>query len=80
MAIPTATNRENPVSLPSKEALKLDEFSELLKLALSNGDLLTGRLFCAQLFDLDTRPSLRPASLFCRRAEILVKRSQFHRI
>jgi hypothetical protein len=32
----------------------LDEFPELEK-ALRDGDLLTGRLFCAQLFDCDGR-------------------------
>jgi hypothetical protein len=33
---------------------RLDEFPELEK-ALRDGDLLTGRLFCAQLFDCDGR-------------------------
>ncbi len=72
MATSTASNRENPVSLPGKQSGHKLEFSELLKQALSNGDLLTGRLFSAQLFDLDTRPSLRPDS-HSRRMEILVK-------
>jgi hypothetical protein len=33
---------------------RLDEFPELEK-ALREGDLLTGRLFCAQLFACDVR-------------------------
>ena len=37
---------------------RLDEFPELV-VALRDGDLLTGRLFCAQLFDLDSRQSTR---------------------
>jgi hypothetical protein len=36
---------------------RLDEFPELGK-ALHDGDLLTGRLFCAQLFHFDERQSL----------------------
>jgi len=36
---------------------RLDAFPELEK-ALRNGDLLTGRLFCAQLFHFDERRSL----------------------
>jgi hypothetical protein len=37
---------------------RLGEFPELGK-ALHDGDLLTGRLFCAQLFHFDERQSLR---------------------
>jgi hypothetical protein len=37
---------------------RLDEFPELEK-ALRDGDLLTGRLLCAQLFHFDGRQSLR---------------------
>jgi hypothetical protein len=37
---------------------RLDEFPELEK-ALRDGDLLTGRLFCAQLFPFNERRSLR---------------------
>lgn len=33
---------------------RLDEFPELAQ-ALRDGDVLTGRLFCAQLFNLDLR-------------------------
>jgi hypothetical protein len=36
---------------------RLDEFPEL-KQALRDGDLLTGRLFCAQLFHFDQQQSL----------------------
>jgi hypothetical protein len=35
---------------------RLDEFPDLLQ-ALRDGDLLTGRLFCAHLFNLDGRLS-----------------------
>ena len=35
-----------------KTVRRLDEFPELEK-ALRDGDLLTGRLFCAQLFGFD---------------------------
>ena len=37
---------------------RLDEFPELVE-ALRNGDLLTGRLRCAQLFDFDAGESSR---------------------
>ena len=39
---------------PDKIVHRLDEFPELLQ-ALRDGDVLTGRLFCAQLFSLDER-------------------------
>jgi len=35
-----------------KTVRRLDDFPELLH-ALRDGDLLTGRIFCAQLFDRD---------------------------
>jgi hypothetical protein len=35
---------------------RLDEFPDLLQ-ALRDGDLLAGRLFCAQLFNLNARRS-----------------------
>ena len=55
-----------PRSLPDGDKIvrRLDLFPELLQ-ALRDGDLLTGRLFCAQLFDFDARRSFRvrePAS------------------
>jgi|SRR5438552_5435459 len=53
--MPTSTNKrvENPASLHAdKIVCRLDAFPELIQ-ALHDGDLLTGRLFCAQLFDLD---------------------------
>jgi hypothetical protein len=37
---------------------RLDGFPELEK-ALRDGDLVTGRLFCVQLFQFDERQSLR---------------------
>lgn len=46
MLIPTGTNSENQID---KTVRRLDDFPELLH-ALRDGDLLTGRLFCAQLF------------------------------
>lgn len=47
MSIPNGTNSESPID---KIVRRLDDFPELLH-ALRDGDLLTGRLFCAQLFD-----------------------------
>jgi hypothetical protein len=47
MLIPTGMNSENQIE---KTVRRLDDFPELLH-ALRDGDLLTGRLFCAQLFD-----------------------------
>jgi hypothetical protein len=47
MLIPTGTNSENQID---KTVRRLDDFPELLH-ALRDGDLLTGRLFCARLFD-----------------------------
>jgi paraquat-inducible protein B len=41
-----------------KTVRRLDEFPELEK-ALRDGDLLTGRLCCAQLFDIDAGESSR---------------------
>jgi hypothetical protein len=40
--------------LDNKIVRRLDEFPELVQ-ALRDGDLVTGRLFCAQLFDCDGR-------------------------
>jgi hypothetical protein len=45
----TVTNIENR---NDKTVRRLDAFPELLH-ALRDGDLQTGRLFCAQLFDCD---------------------------
>lgn len=47
MLTPTGMNSENQID---KTVRRLDDFPELLH-ALRDGDLLTGRLFCAQLFD-----------------------------
>jgi len=52
MATPTRIQGENPIFLHGdgeKIVFKLDFFPELIQ-ALRDGDLLTGRLFCAQLF------------------------------
>jgi len=52
MATPTRIQCENPIFLHGdgeKIVFKLDFFPELIQ-ALRDGDVLTGRLFCAQLF------------------------------
>jgi len=50
-----STNGTKPVPLHTdKLVLRLDLFPELVQ-ALHDGDLLTGRLFCARLFNLDER-------------------------
>jgi len=49
MSTPTAKNGETRID---KTVRRLDDFPELLH-ALRDGDLQTGRLFCAQLFDGD---------------------------
>jgi len=38
---------------------RLEDFPELTE-ALRDGDLLTARMFCAQLFDLDSRSNSHP--------------------
>ena len=49
------TNGTKPVPLHSDKIVwRLDEFPELMQ-ALRDSDLLTGRLFCARLFNLDER-------------------------
>ncbi len=49
MATPTA---ENPVFVRGDKIVRrLDDFPELMQ-ALRRGDLMTGRLICAQVFDL----------------------------
>ncbi len=59
MATLTGVKSANPVLLHGDKIVRrLDEFPELLQ-ALRDGDLLTGRLFCAQLFGFDARRSLR---------------------
>jgi hypothetical protein len=45
----TGTNGENQTD---KTVRRLDDFPELLH-ALRDGDVLTGLLFCAQMFDCD---------------------------
>ena len=53
---------DNRVPLSTDKIVRrLDEFPELLH-ALRDGDLLTGRLFCAQLFNFDGHQNLRLAA------------------
>jgi hypothetical protein len=55
----TSVGVENPRSLHSDRTVrKLDAFPELVQ-ALRDGDLLTARLFCARLFNLDERQDAR---------------------
>ena len=59
MPTSTSVRVENPVShYGDKIVRRVDGFPELL-LALRDGDRLSGRLFCAQLFDFDARQSVR---------------------
>jgi hypothetical protein len=67
-----------PRSLPDGDKIvrRLDLFPELLQ-ALRDGDLLTGRLFCAQLFDFDTgRSSLRAELAYSLVPRVRVNPSQ----
>ena len=53
MATASVRISENPVALRTDKIVRrLDEFPELLQ-ALRDCDLLTARLFCAQLFNLN---------------------------
>jgi hypothetical protein len=53
MATATSAKVDNQVPLHTgKIVRRLDDFPELLQ-ALNDGDLLTVRSFCAQLFDCD---------------------------
>ena len=55
MATRTGVRSANADSVyGDKIVRRLDNFPELLQ-ALRDGDLLTGRLFCAQLFGFDRR-------------------------
>jgi hypothetical protein len=55
MATPSVKIDEHPVSLHTdKTVRRLDLFPELLQ-ALRDGDVLTGRLFRAELFDCDAQ-------------------------
>ena len=51
MSTPNGNHGENRTD---KTVRRLDDFPELLH-ALRNGDLQTGRLFCARLFGCDGR-------------------------
>jgi hypothetical protein len=56
MMTPNGNKIEQPASSKSQEAGRMvDDFPEFLLESLQGGDLLTGRLFCAQIFDLDAR-------------------------
>jgi len=46
----TTLTRENALATNGKIVRRLDDFPELMQ-ALRGGDLLTGRLVCAQLFN-----------------------------
>ena len=53
MATATTAKADNQVPLHTDTIVRrLDLFPELLQ-ALRDGDLLAGRLFCAELFDCD---------------------------
>lgn len=55
---PNGNKIEQPASSKSQEAGRMvDDFPEFLLESLQGGDLLTGRLFCAQIFDRDARHS-----------------------
>jgi hypothetical protein len=57
MAMASGRIDENPVPLQNEKIVRrLDAFPELLQ-ALRDCDLLTARLFCAQLFNLDSQQS-----------------------
>ena len=54
MSTPTGTNGESSID---QIVRRLDDFPELMQ-ALRDADLLTGRLFCAQVFqDFEARQS-----------------------
>jgi hypothetical protein len=58
MEAPSVRNGEYPIPLHTETIVRrLDLFPELVR-ALHDGDLLTGRLFCAKLFDCDARRNL----------------------
>ncbi len=61
MATTSAKIDEHPISLHTDKIVRsLDLFPELVQ-ALRDGDVLTGRLFCAQLFDCELTPTLQAA-------------------
>lgn len=54
---------EHPIPLHSDKIVRrLEDFPELLR-ALRDGDLLTGRLFCDQLFDCGRRHPIASIAL-----------------
>jgi hypothetical protein len=55
MATATTAKADNPFPIHTDTIVcRLDLYPELVQ-ALHDGDLLTGRLFCARLFNLDDR-------------------------
>jgi hypothetical protein len=69
MATAITAKADNPFPIHTDTIVRrLDLYPELMQ-ALRDGDLLTGRMFCARLFNLDERrnhvdevtPSLRAA-------------------
>jgi len=58
MMTPNGNKIEQPATAKNQEAGRIaDDFPEFLLETLRGGDLLTGRLFCAQIFDRDGRHS-----------------------
>ena len=57
----TTSISENAVGPHDKIVRRLDDFPELMQ-ALRGGDLLTGRLVCAQLFNFNRTAKLGDAS------------------
>jgi hypothetical protein len=56
--IMTTSSSTSPVPFHGDKIVRrLDEFPDLVQ-ALRDGDLLTGRMFCARLFDFDARRGL----------------------
>jgi hypothetical protein len=61
MATATTAKADNPFPIHTDTIVRrLDLFPELVR-ALRDGDLLAGRLFCAELFDCElTHPPSKP--------------------
>ena len=62
MATATTAKADNPFPIHTDTIVRrLDLFPELLQ-ALRDGDLLAGRLFCADLFDCELTPTFQAAT------------------
>ena len=62
MATATTAKADNPFPIHTDTIVRrLDLFPELLQ-ALRDGDLLAGRLFCAELFDCELTPTFQAAT------------------